>query len=398
MTPMKKRLFPLFVLPATALLLAAGCASDKKVTASYLLPARKIANVRDVDVLAIEPVVRLSGNQAMEGDDRRIAGLARQMLSMELYRRGFYQVTDDLWGSLDGAAAMGSAIVQKGSRHGYSTLVTETDMAKATLHMEIELAYDIHQNRQKQTFELKTVPYTIHMPGEGGSTGMAPGKVPMTSGAGLLPTLTAAVPKINLPIPYSTADESATTVERVESAWEAWESGGKGRMHVSLVPKGASQPIYTRDIDLVIPQAFGLSAFPLLRAAATALAPAIDEVVQDISPTSKTYPLALNRDGDPRAVLLLEAGAWIDAAELLQSIPDNKKTSGDWENQGVAFHVIGEYQLASEAYEKALDMNPANEELRKKLADATKAAKARKEVRSSGAKANTDTSFRSTNK
>ena len=45
---------------------------------------------------------------------------------------------------------MGSAIVQKGSRHGYSTLVTETDMAKATLRMEIELAYDIHQNRQKQ--------------------------------------------------------------------------------------------------------------------------------------------------------------------------------------------------------------------------------------------------------
>ena len=396
---MKKRLSPLSaVLSASALLLACGCASDKNVTASYLRPARAISNVHAVDVLAIDPVVRLTGNQATEGDDRLVAGLARQMLSMELYRRGFYRVTDDLWGSLDGAAAMGASIVQKGSRHGYSALLTDSDIVKATLRIEIELSYDIQQSRQTQTFELKTIPYDIHRPGAGGSSGMTPGQPLMKPGAGLLSTLTQGLPKLDLPVPYSTPNLEAATSKRVESSWDAWESGGRGRMHVSLVPKDDAQPVYERDFNLVIPRSIGLSAFPLLRAASTALAPAIQEIVLDISPTSETRPLVINRDGDPRAVFLLEAGAWDDTVELVESIPEDKRTFGDWENLGIAFEILGDYQAAVDAYKKALDMNPGNEDVQKMKADVTKAAEARRKVRSSGAKTNADTSFRSTNK
>ena len=91
---------------------------------------------------------------------------------------------------------------------------------------------------------------------------------------------------------------------------------------------------------------------------------------------------------------MIEAGACSDAVELIEAIPAEKATIGDFENLGVAYEIMGDYKSASAAYEKALGKNPENEALRDKMNALAKAAKAKKAVRESGAKANEDTSFK----
>jgi hypothetical protein len=392
-----KRTAPLLAALAASALLSAGCATEKQVSASYLLPARALTDVHSVDILAIDPVVRLSGNQAREGDSERVAGLARQLLSMELYRRGFFRTTDSLWGSMDGAAELGSLLVQTGSRHGYATLIAEPDPTKAVLRIEVDLSYDVRKTTKNQTFELKTVPYIVHQPGDANGVGnkTATAASALSSLVPAAASVAAVAQAVDSLVPYSLPDELSVTTERVESSWDTWESGGKGKMHVSLVPAGAEDPVYERDFDLEVPSGFGLASPTLLRAATTALAPALQEVVLDISPNTEVRQLSLNRSGDPRGITLLEAGAWTDAIEAIEAIPDDRKEIGDWENLGVAFEVLGDYRAAADAYERALGMAPEDAALRDKMISLAKAAKSRKDIRASGAKANEDTSFRS---
>ena len=352
-----------------AALLAAGC-TTRQVSAKYLVPAREVADVRSVDVLVVEAKVSLAGNQVAKGDSARVAALARQMLSSELYRRGFYRVEDDVWGSPGGAAGLAHAVVLGGSRHGYGTLVTEESPAKARLVLDIQLSYDVQKTTQKQTFELTTTPYVVHRP------------TAASESAGLSQ------------VPFSTPDMQNITTRKVESSWAAWEASAKGKLRVSLEPKGAEEPVYTRDFSLSCPSAAGVGASPLVRVAAAALSPAVNEIVADISPSTNSRWLVLSKGGNDRAKTLIAAGAYPDAIELIEALPKESVTLGDLENLGVAYELVGDYSSASGAYERALAMDPENEALRMKMNDLAKAAKAKKTFRESGAKANSDTSFK----
>ena len=358
-----KRSFQSFLacLSAAAVILVAGCKTHQ-VSATYLLPAREVADVRSVDTILIDATAKLAGNQAAADDAQRVAALARQMLAAELYRRGFYRVEDAIWGSLDGAAGVGHLVTLGGSRHGYSVFMTEESPAKATLKLEIDLSYNVEKSTQRQTYELTTTPYVIKRP------------------KGL--------------VPFSVPDPTATETRKVESSWDSWEWVGRGKLRVSLLPKNAAEPVYTRDFDLSVPSSAGIGVPPYLRAATAALAPAIKEIVSDISPSYEKRPLILSDGGDSRAMTLLEAGAFADAIELIESIPAEKATIGDFENLGVAYEMMGDFRSASGAYERALAKAPENEALRDKMNTLAKAAKARKDVRESGAKANEDTSFK----
>ena len=357
---------PLAILLTT---LASGCAT-KQVTASYLLPAREVADVRSVDVLAIEATTALTGNQSVAGDAERISALARQMLASQLYRRGFYRVEDAIWGSTDGAAALGHMIALGGSRHGYGTLLTEASPAKAILKLEIDLDYSIEKISQRQTYELTTVPFIINKPKAEGVVGAA------------------------LSVPVSVPDVANIQVRKVESSWGAWEGAGRGRIHATLSTKGTTEPVYVRDFTLKVPSQAGLEVPSLLHAAMSALSPVVEEIALDLSPTVETRPLILSEGGDSRAVTLLEAGAFIDAVDLIESIPTEELKVADLENLGVAHEMRGDYRAAAEAYERALGKEPENEALREKMLALTKAAKAQKDIRASGAKANADTSFK----
>ena len=77
-----KRTFQQFrvCLAAAAVILVAGCAT-RQVSATYLVPARELADVRSVDILLIDADVNLAGNQTRADDAVRVAALARQMLA-----------------------------------------------------------------------------------------------------------------------------------------------------------------------------------------------------------------------------------------------------------------------------------------------------------------------------
>lgn len=350
----------------SAIVLAAGCAT-KQVSATYLLPAREIADVRNVDIIAIEATTSLTGNQAVEGDDGRISALARQMLASQFYRRGFYRVEDPIWGSTDGAAALGQIVMLGGSRHGYGTFMTEVAPAKATLKLDIALSYNIRSVTQRQTYKLVTTPYIIKRPTTAGGVGG---------------------------VPFSIPDEANIRSRDVESSWDAWESIGSGRVHATLTPKGATEPVYSRDFTLVVPTMSGLNVPALQRAAMAALSPVVKDIVLDLSPTVETRHLTPGKGGDPRVVTLLEAGAVTDAIELIESIPAEELKVADLENLGIAHEIRGDYHSASDAYERALGKDPENEALRMKMLDLSRAAKAQKDIKASGAKTNADTSFK----
>ena len=349
--------------------LASGCAT-KQVTATYLLPAREVSDIQSVNVLAIEATTTLTGDQSVAGDAERISALARQMLASQLYRRGFYRIEDAIWGSMDGAAALMQMITLGGSRHGYGSFTTEASPAKATLKLEIDLDYNIEKISQRQTYELTTVPFIINKPKLDGIAGGA------------------------LSVPVSVPDIANIQVKKVESSWGAWEGSGRGRVHATLTPKGATDPVYAQDFTLKVPALAGLNVPSLLRAAMAALSPIIEEITLDLSPTVETRPLILSEGGDSRAVTLLEAGAFTDAVDLIESIPAEELDVADLENLGVAHELRGDYRAAAEAYERALGKEPENEALREKMLALSKAAKAQKDIRASGAKANDDTSFK----
>ncbi len=348
-------------LAAAAAILVAGC-ETRQVSASYLVPAREVADVRSVDTLLIDATANLEGNQMAANDAERIAALARQMLAAELYRRGFYRIEDPIWGSISGAADLGRVVTLGGSRHGYTIFVTEESPAKATLKLEVDLSYNVEKSTQRQTYELTTTPYVIQRP------------------KGL--------------VPFSNPDPMATQTRKVESSWDSWEWVGRGKLRVTLTPKKAEEPVYTRDFDLVVPSASGIDVPSFLRVATAALAPVVAEIALDISPSSEQRPLLLSKGGDTRAVTLLQAGAFSDAIELIEELPAEKVTIGDFENLGVAYEMVGDYKSASGAYERALGKDPENEALRDKMNALAKVAKAKKTVRESGAKANEDTSFK----
>ncbi len=352
---------PVICVCLSVAMLVAGCAT-RQVSATYLLPAREVADIRSVDILSIDATATLAGNQTAPDDAGRISALARQMLAAELYKRGFYRVEDPIWGSLSGAAELGRIITLGGSRHGYSVFFTEESPAKATLSLEINLSYNVEKTTQEQSYELTTTSYVIQRP------------------KGL--------------IPFSLPDPEATETRKVNSSWDSWEWVGRGNLRVTLTPKTASEPVYTRDFDLVVPSGAGIGVPPFLRVATAALAPVVAEIALDISPSSEQRPLLLSKGGDTRAVTLLQAGAFSDAIELIEELPAEKVTIGDFENLGVAYEMVGDYKSASGAYERALGKDPENEALRDKMNALAKVAKAKKTVRESGAKANEDTSFK----
>ena len=382
-------------LAAASAALASGCAAPKHVTATYLIPARALSDVRSADVLEIAPVVRLSGDQVAPGDEKRLAAYVRQSLSSRLYLGGFYRTVDPFLDSPQGAMEIGRVLMLRESRHGYSTLVSEGEGKKATLEVELDLEYSAEKTTGKQTFELRTVPYIVNKPGEGGG---AAAKIASESasvpGGEQIAAIATAVAVVESLVPYSVPDPTAVETRRVETSWDAWVPELSGRMTVRLVPAGTSDPVYEREFSLTAPFQAGSDVPTFLRAAATAVSPALEEIVSDLSPRTEERPLSLNADGDSRALLLLEAGAWPDAVERLENLPAERAVSADWENLGVAYEILGDFKSSSEAYEKALVLDPENPALVEKLEVLAKAVKARKDVRASGAVENADTSYK----
>ena len=65
-------------------------------------------------------------------------------------------------------------------------------------------------------------------------------------------------------------------------------------------------------------------------------------------------PAEVNEDGEESTVLLLKAQAFTEAISALDEI--EKKTYADFENMGLAYEVIGDYNAAKDAFDEALKL------------------------------------------
>jgi len=343
----------------------AGCATEK-ITVDYVMPAKAVADVSKVNVAAIKVNAKVTGNLA--GDNKRNAGLVKQLLAMRLYKEGFYQVTDDIWATPEGASAMEKAIAEKDAGHGYATLgAMGQNAAKVVIDVSLDLALDTNPVKKEMPFTLQTVPYKAKQVKKG-------------------------------EVPVSEPDPKGIVVENVKKEVTVYETVAKGTLLVKFVgPDGKDTPQkYEHTFQIAMPESdkFDSAKPSQLKALAAAVSPAIDGIVADISPYKESRELVAIEGGDERVVHLLNAKAFPEVVSVVEKLEETGKANfADFENLGIAFEAMGEFFSARDAYAKAIKANPESATAKagaKRIDDALAGKKA---LKASGAKQNKDTKF-----
>ncbi len=345
--------------------LFAGCATEK-ITTDYVMPARAVADVSKVNVAAIKVKANVTGNLA--GDNARNAGLVKQLLAMRLYKEGFYQVTDDIWATPEGASALEKAIAEKDAGHGYSSLgaMGQND-TKVVIDVTLDLALDSKPVEKEMPFTLKTVPYKAKQV----KKGMPPASEP---------------------------DATRIVVENVKQKVTVYETVAAGTLTAKFAgPDGTEAPQkYENTFQISIPEEnrFDSAAPSQLKALAAAVSPAIDGVVADISPYKVSRELVACAGGDERVVFLLNAKAFPEVVTVVERLDlIGKANFADYENLGIAFEAMGEFFSARDAYAKAVKANPESASAKAGAKRVEDALSGKKSVKDSGAKQNKDTKF-----
>lgn len=357
--------FGLYGLTVAVASLITGCATEK-IMVDYVMPAKAVSDVSKVNVAAIKVKANVTGNLA--GDNKRNAGLVKQLLAMRLYKEGFYQVTDDIWATPEGASALEKVITEKVPGHGYATLgASGQGGEKVVIDVELNLALDVKPVKKEMPFTLTTVPYKPK---------------PVKKGE----------------VPISVPDPAGTVVEKVKKEVTVYETVAKGTLKAKFIgADGKEVPQkYENTFQIVMPESDKYdSAKPSqLKALAAAVTPAVNGIVSDISPYKVSRELVAIEGGDERVVHLLNAKAFIEVVTVVEKLEvAGKANFADFENLGIAHEAMGDFFSARDAYAKAVKVNPESQTAQagvKRVADAISGKKA---VKESGAKQNKDTKF-----
>jgi len=152
--------------------------------------------------------------------------------------------------------------------------------------------------------------------------------------------------------------------------------------------------IYSAEYKVEMPKdaALGSSAPSALKAISVAIAPAVDEVLADISPYKTTKEFEANHDGDEKVVMLMEAKAFSAAIEVVDALKE--KTFADYENQGLAYEASGDFNSAKASYKEALKLKADAQGALDGIKRIDEVKAAAKKVNKSGAKKDSSTSFK----
>ena len=80
--------------------------------------------------------------------------------------------------------------------------------------------------------------------------------------------------------------------------------------------------------------------------------------IRSVAVTERYVAYTVAKDGDKKAVLLVEAGAYEMAIERLQNITAKTPQAADLYNLGLSFEAIGEYGIAANTYREAIKLKP----------------------------------------
>ena len=370
----------------------AGC-STVTVDLEHVEPARAVKDVEKINVLAVAVKANVTGDMA--GDNGRNGALVKQMISDGLYKSGFYRVTDELWGGDEGAEKIGKLLEkQRESGHGYVSFSSggkvsaseicpkcgtmcpdHTDKpqgmkVKARLDVELVLNLDSHPVQTEQIITLATTPY-----------------VPVA---------------VKKDIPPSSAPNVAAISKRTEKIpVTVYQSSAKGVLKVKLSGVGDdSSPVkYEKSYPISLPDSAKTGVVPetQLKLLATAVSPAIEQVLMDIAPhkdPSKKVSVPVATDGDPRLVTLLASTAYDETIVFVtELVRGNKALPADLENLGIAQEAKGNYAQAKKAYRAVLASNPDSKGAKAGVERVDAALSSAKAVAESSAK-NADIKFK----
>lgn len=346
---------------SAALLLVAGCATET-ITAEYVMPPSAVKDIKAIDTLAITANTQLSGN-AVKGNDKTYAnGALQQRVAARLCQEGFYRTTDIVWGNANGVSKMADVIAKKESRHGYARYSTESDFKRAQLELGLTVNIDSQTVKKNIDFTLKDVPYKEEKAGK---------------------------------MPIGRPDIAGTRIEKTTRQVDVFSIVGTGSLMVKLTDK-SGKVVYEKNFpDLKYTYettAEKHSSLPSNAAVVAAMiVPSIETVVADLSPHKESRKLEVNEDGNEKGVLLLKAQAFTEAITALDEIKE--KTFADYENLGLAYEIIGDYNAAKDAFGEALKLKAGSKIATDGNARIDKVLAGKAELRKMDAK-KTDTQFK----
>lgn len=345
-------------------LLIVGCATEK-ITVDYIMPAKAVTDIQKVNVAAIKVKANVTGNLA--GDNKRNAGLVKQLLAMRLYKEGYYQVTDDIWANPKTASDLEKLLKDKDAGHGYASLgAMGQGKEKVVIEVTLDLALDTKAVKREMSFTLKTVPYTET--------------------------------KDKNNIPTSKPDPQGVTKEKVKKNVTVYEVVAKGKLTARFtgVDGAACPQKYENTFQIQMPESdrFDVVKPTQLKALAAAVTPAVNGIVSDISPYKESRELVAIEGGDERVVYLLNAKAFPEVVTVVEKLDITKKANfADFENLGIAHEAMGDLFSARDAYKRACKLNNESQSAKEGLTRVQDALSGKKAVKDSGAKKNKDTKF-----
>lgn len=352
--------FGAIAVAACGVAIFAGCKTEK-IAVDYVMPARQIDDVKSISVLAVNVNADVKGSLVADDVSAQTAGMVKQLTTARLYKEGYISTVDNVWGSPKGGKDIEDFVKGRKSQHGHASFATmDQNPEKGTLKLTLALSVDSKKVAKDREYTLTTVPYK---------------KDPVKAGEA----------------PTSQPDKPV--IEKVKKSYQVYETVVSGTLMAELLTKDGKK-IYSAEYKVEMPKdaALGSSAPSALKAISVAIAPAVDEVLADISPYKTTKEFEANHDGDEKVVMLMEAKAFSAAIEVVDALKE--KTFADYENQGLAYEASGDFNSAKASYKEALKLKADAQGALDGIKRIDEVKAAAKKVNKSGAKKDSSTSFK----
>lgn len=318
-------------------LLFSGCPTIRTVRVDYVTPPGAVADIRSIETMELIPQVTLAGSGVAEGDRNTATGVLVQRLSSGFSREGYFRTTDLIWGNAAGAAALGKNLAKKESRHGYSRYTTGTGIRCAKLELNLTIQLDRVESTEEFSCTLIDQPYEIYY------TKNSKGRSIPNSRPVLSQTRKE---NFRRQVPARSVNATGTLRARLTDA------DGRG-VYEKEFPNLQYAFRTGNDVRAQLPGTVEIFT--------NMIVPAVNKIVEDLSPHRKPETLEVNPDGDERSLLLMESQAFTEAIRRLDEVlSGEEKNVADYENQGISYEVIGEYAAALSCFEEALKLEPGS--------------------------------------
>ena len=363
-------------------LLVTSCETTK-VTASFTMPPQAIAaeNLSKINTLKIVIDAKCM-TDGQRQDSTFISGILRERLAEKLYQKGYYNVSDVIWGDMKGAQkAFDNAAVAK-SGHGYARFLTDSHDKVATMKLSFEGNIRSARKRGEKSFTLQEIPYRQYTDKNGVPQSEPDYKrEPAKDFNGNVRRDEAGnVIYVKVPIVY----ESTVT-----APYDYLEYAADCTIH-AVITDADGNPVYDRTFKASCSDSGDINKHISRPTDAEIVArmfsddSVVGALVADISPVKVNRDLVVNEKGDAKAVMLLKANAYSEAFARLEELvekaeKDGKKDKANYENLGIVYEILGDISGAEYAYQKA-DCKAGLKRIAK-LKEAKKANKGAKSMR-----------------